>query len=96
MKTTPKENSLQKFDVQIAPEEPVYVISVVSQLVQIPVWTLRKLDQMGVVQPKRIGKKTRCYSTVQVKKLSYVHYLMETKHVNISGIKIILEMEFKA
>lgn len=85
--------SAEKFDVSINPEAPVYVISVVSQLVRIPVWTLRKLDQMGVVQPKRIGKKTRCYSTVQIKKLSYVHYLMESKHVNISGIKVILELE---
>ena len=95
MKTKQQENLSEKFEVQIAPEEPVYVISVVSQLVRIPVWTLRKLDQMGVVKPKRIGKKTRCYSTVQVKKLSYVHYLMETKHVNISGIKIILELEYR-
>lgn len=98
MKTTTHKNQqaqAEKFDVEIDPQEPVYVISVVSTLVDIPVWTLRKLDQMGVVQPKRIGKKTRCYSKVQIKQLSYVHYLMESKHVNISGIKIILEMEFK-
>ena len=88
-----KEYLSEKFDVSIKPEDPVFIISVVSGMVGIPVWTLRKLDEMGVVQPKRIGKKTRCYSTVQIKKLSYVHYLMESKHVNISGIKIILEME---
>ncbi len=88
-----RKESAEKFDVSIKPEDPVYVISVVSQLVSIPIWTLRKLDQMGVVQPKRIGKKTRCYSTVQIKQLSYVHYLIESKHVNISGIKVILELE---
>ena len=82
----------EKFDVKIHPSEPVYVISVVSELVEIPIWTLRKLDEMDVVKPKRIGKKTRCYSHIQIKQLSYVHYLMEEKHVNISGIKIILEM----
>ena len=82
-----------KFDVKIHPENPVYVISVVSELVEIPIWTLRKLDDMGVVKPKRIGKKTRCYSHIQVRKLSYIHYLMEVKKVNISGIKVILELK---
>ena len=88
-----KEPSKHKFDVQIHPEIPVYVISVVSELVEIPIWTLRKLDDMGVVIPKRIGKKTRCYSYIQVKQLNYIHYLMEEKHVNISGIKMILELK---
>ena len=86
----PLEN--KKFDVEIKPHEPVYVISVVSTIVQIPIWTLRKLDEMGVIKPKRIGKKTRCYSKFQVTQLNYIHYLMEEKRVNISGIKIILEM----
>ena len=87
-----KAQTKPKFEVEIAPEDPVYIISVVAVKVGIPVWTLRKLDEMGIVKPKRIGKKTRCYSQVQLKKLSYVHYLMETQHVNISGIKVILEM----
>ncbi|HOW35750.1 MAG TPA: MerR family transcriptional regulator [Candidatus Omnitrophota bacterium] len=87
-----RKESAEKFDVFIKPEDPVYVIGVVSQIVNIPIWTLRKLDEMGVVQPIRIGKKTRCYSKIQIQKLSYVHYLMEDKHVNISGIKVILEI----
>lgn len=89
---TRRDKSLEHFNVEIEPGDPLFVISVVSRLVDIPVWTLRKLDEMGVVTPKRIGKKTRCYSKIQIKQLSYVHYLMEEKNVNISGIKIILEM----
>ena len=87
-----KQPAIKKFEVEIKPHEPVYIISVVSAIVQIPIWTLRKLDDMGVIKPKRIGKKTRCYSKIQVQQLNYVHYLMEEKRVNISGIKIILEM----
>lgn len=83
----------QKFDVEINPQDPLFVISVVERMVGIPVWTLRKLDEMGVVQPKRIGKKTRCYSKVQIEQLTYVHYLMEEKHVNISAIKVVLDMK---
>jgi len=81
------------FDIQISPDEPVYVISVVSKLVDLPVWTLRQLDKAGIVKPKRIGKKSRLYSLKDIKKLEYVHYLMEDKRVNIYGIKIILEKE---
>lgn len=81
------------FDIQISPDEPVYIISVVSKLVDLPVWTLRRLELVGVVRPKRVGKKSRLYSLKDVKRLEYVHYLMEEKRVNIHGIKIILEKE---
>ena len=81
------------FSFKIAPDEPVYVISVVCKLVDIPIWTLRQLDKAGVVRPKRLGKKNRLYSLKDLKRLEYVHYLMEEKHVNIHGIKIILAKE---
>ncbi|RJP29061.1 MAG: MerR family transcriptional regulator [Candidatus Omnitrophota bacterium] len=83
------------FDIYISPDEPVYVISVVSRLVDIPIWTLRQLDKSGVLKPKRIGKKSRLYSLKDIKKLEYIHYLMQEKHVNIHGIKLILEVEGK-
>lgn len=74
-------------------DEPLYIISIVSKLVDIPVWTLRELEKKGIVKPKRLGKKARLYSLKQVKKLEYVHYLMSKEGVNISGIKFILEMK---
>ena len=83
------------FDIYISPDEPVYVISVASKLVDLPVWTLRQLDKAGIVCPKRIGKKSRLYSLKDIKKLEYIHYLMEEKRVNVHGIKIIIEMEGK-
>ena len=78
------------FSFKIAPEEPVYVISIVCKLVKIPIWTLRQLDKAGVVRSKRLGKKSRFYSLKDLKRLEYVHYLMEEKRVNIHGLKIIL------
>jgi MerR family transcriptional regulator/heat shock protein HspR len=78
------------YSLKIAPEEPVYVIGVVCKLVNIPVWTLRQLDKAGVVKPKRVGRLHRLYSLKDLKRLEYVHYLMEEKRVNIHGIKIIL------
>jgi len=81
------------FDIKISPDEPVYIISVVSKLVELPVWTLRALDKAGVVKPKGAGKKSRLYSLKDIRKLEYIHYLMEEKGVNIKGIKMILELE---
>lgn len=84
---------MPQFDIIISQDEPVYVISVVSRLVSLPVWTLRQLDKAGIVTPKRIGRKNRFYSLKDVRRLEYVHYLMEEKHVNIHGIKLIIEKE---
>lgn len=81
------------FDVYISPDEPVYVISVVSKLTELPLWTLRQLDKAGIVCPKRIGKKSRLYSMKDIKVLEYVHYLMEEKGVNIRGIRMIMELK---
>ncbi|MCK9431621.1 MAG: MerR family transcriptional regulator [Candidatus Omnitrophica bacterium] len=78
------------FRVRIPPEEPVYAISVVCRLVDIPVWTLRQLDRAGVVRPKRLGGKNRFYSQKDLKRLEYVRYLMVRKRVNIHGLKVIL------
>jgi DNA-binding transcriptional MerR regulator len=83
----------EDFEIDIDPDDPVYVISVVSKLCDIPMWTLRELEKHGIIKPKRLGKKSRLYSKKQLKKLEYIHYLMEERGVNISGIKVILEME---
>lgn len=81
------------FDIQISPDEPVYVISVVSKLVDLPVWTLRQLDKAGIVCPKRIGKKSRLYCLKDIRRLEYVHFLMIDKKVNLHGIKLIVAKE---
>lgn len=84
-----------QFDFNINPNAALFVIGVVSEMVDIPIWTLRKLDEMGVVSPKRIGTKTRCYSKIQITQLIHIRYLMKEKHVNISGVKVIIEMEYR-
>lgn len=82
-------------EVVISPDQALFVIGIVSELTGMPVWTLRRLDDMGVVSPTRINKKIRCYTHRQINKLIYIHYLMEERSVNISGIKVILELEKK-
>jgi len=87
------EKSIKDFDCKIDPHAPLFVIGVASDMVGVPIWTLRKLDEMGVVSPRRVGVRTRCYSQVQIKRLTYVRYLMEERGVNIRGVRIILEMD---
>ena len=87
-----KKAASKNFAVAIAPHHPVYVIGIVSSIVHLPIWTLRKLDDMGIVKAKRMGKKTRCYSQVQITQLNYIHYLLEEKQVNIGAIKVFLEI----
>ena len=85
------EEEIVQYEVSINPQAPLFVISVVSEMVSIPIWTLRRLDEMGIVRAQRLGKKTRCYSKIQIGQLNYIHYLMDVKRVNINGIKFILE-----
>jgi MerR family transcriptional regulator, heat shock protein HspR len=85
----------EDYEFEIKNDDPIFVISVVSELVHIPIWTLRRLDEMGVVRAKRLGKKTRCYTKRQVGKLTYICHLMQEKGVNIQGIKVIMEIEAK-
>lgn len=82
-----------KQQVTIDPDQALFVIGIVSELTGMPVWTLRRLDEMGLVSPKRINKKIRCYTHRQINKLIYIHHLMEERSVNMSGIKVILELE---
>lgn len=80
---------------KIPSNEPVFVISVVSKLINLPEWTLRILDREGIVCPKKTKGKIRLYCMEDLNKLIYIRYLMEEKGINISGVKFILEKEGK-
>ena len=76
----------------IAPEEPGYIIGVVSRLVRIPIWTLRVLDREGLVKPKRRGGRARLYSLHDVRRLIQIRALMVEQGVNVSGVRVILNL----
>lgn len=81
----------ERFDID--PGQPVYVIGVVSQLVRLPVWTLRILDREGLVKPKRRAGRARLYSLEDVRQLVRIRRLYLEQRVNREGVRIILEME---
>lgn len=84
---------MRRMAIRISPKDPVYAIGIVSKLLDMPEWTLRALEREGLIRPKRMNKKNRFYSMKDIQRLEYIHYLMEDKGVNVSGIRIILEMK---
>jgi DNA-binding transcriptional MerR regulator len=76
---------------EVAPDEPVYVIGVVSELIELPVWTLRVLDRQGVVKAKRREGRGRLYSLNDLRLLSLVRRLMIDEGVNMQGVRVIIQ-----
>ena len=74
-------------------DEPVYVISVAAKLVGLPAWTLRVLDEQGIVSPKRTEKNRRLYSDRDIVRLARVRSLTEVEGVNMNGVRLILKIE---
>ena len=78
---------------EIDPAEPVYVIGIVSQLIRLPVWTLRILDREGIVKAKRRQGRWRLYSLNDLRRLVHVRRLLVERGVNVQGVRVILRME---
>jgi hypothetical protein len=74
-------------------DEPLYVISVAAKLVRMPAWTLRVLDEQGIVVPRRTDKKRRLYSDRDLFRLTRVRTLTEEEGVNMNGVRLILKLE---
>ena len=91
MKARELEQALQRF--VINPEEPVYVIGVVSRLVRLPIWTLRILDREGLVKPRRRVGRARLYSLHEVRRLLRIRRLLIDQRVNVEGVRVIMRME---
>jgi len=79
-------------DFAIDPEDPVYVIGVVSRLVHLPMWTLRILDREGVVRPKRRVGRARLYCLQDVRRLVQIRHLLMEEGVNVQGVRVILRL----
>lgn len=72
-------------------DEPIYVISVVAQMLDVHPQTLRMYEREGFVRPARQNKQ-RKYSETDVDKLDFVLQLTRDLGVNKAGVEIILRM----
>jgi MerR family transcriptional regulator, heat shock protein HspR len=80
-------------DFELTDDTPVYVISVAAQLSGLHPQTLRAYDRLGLVSPGRAVGRGRRYSLRDILALREVQRLSQVEGVNLSGIKLILELE---
>ncbi len=72
-------------------KKPCYVISVVSEMLDVHPQTLRLYEREGLITPHRT-KRSRLYSEEDVEKLSMIIRLTKELGVNRSGVEIILRL----
>lgn len=75
-------------------ERPLYMISVVSEMLHVHPQTLRMYEREGFVKPRRVGRQ-RLYSEADVERLNIVINLTKDLGVNRAGVDIILRMRHR-
>jgi MerR family transcriptional regulator, heat shock protein HspR len=70
---------------------PLYLISVVSQMLEVHPQTLRIYEREGFVTPTRINRQ-RLYSDMDVQKLHLIIELTRDLGVNRAGVDVILRL----
>jgi MerR family transcriptional regulator, heat shock protein HspR len=80
---------------EIGKDKPVYVISVVSEMLNVPPQTLRIYEKANLVNPKRTKQNTRLYSQADIEKLQRIIRLHQDLGINLAGIEVILHMRLK-
>ena len=74
-------------------DEPVYLISVVSKILNIHPQTLRQYEREGLIKPGRTEGKMRLYSQRDIDKLKLILSLVRELGVNLAGVEIILQLK---
>jgi len=76
-------------------EEPVYLISVVANILNIHPQTLRQYEKEGLIKPSRTQGRVRLYSQKDIDHIKMVLRLTRNLGVNIAGVDIILQLKEK-
>ena len=74
-------------------DEPVYLISVVSKILNIHPQTLRQYEREGLIKPGRTEGKMRLYSQRDIDKLKLILSLVRELGVNLAGVEIVLQLK---
>lgn len=75
-------------------KQPLYMISVVSEMLGVHPQTLRMYEREGFITPRRM-KRLRLYSEEDVEKLDLILNLTKELGVNKAGVEIILRMRHR-
>lgn len=72
-------------------DQPLYTIGVVAELIGVHPETLRVWERNGLLKPARSNKQ-RLYSNSDLKRLRFINDLIETKGLNLAGVKQMLNL----
>lgn len=74
-------------------DEPLYLISVVSKVLNIHPQTLRQYEKEGLVEPSRTEGKMRLYSKRDLDRIRSILSLTRDMGVNLAGVDIIFKLK---
>lgn len=74
-------------------DEPVYLISVVAQMLDIHPQTLRQYEREGLVEPSRTQGRMRLYSQRDIERMKLILRLTRQMGVNLAGVDIVLQLK---
>lgn len=71
---------------------PLYMISVVAEMLKVHPQTLRTYEREGLLRPSRTEGNTRLYSEEDVERVELILRLTKELGVNLAGVEVILNM----
>ncbi len=74
-------------------DEPVYLISVVSTMLDIHPQTLRQYEKEGLICPSRTQGRMRLYSMRDIDKIKFVLQLTRKMGINLAGVDVVLKLK---
>jgi MerR family transcriptional regulator/heat shock protein HspR len=72
--------------------KPLYIISIVSEMLDLHPQTLRQYERLGLVNPQRTQGNTRLYSDEDLDTLKFILTLTKDMGINLAGVEVILNM----
>jgi len=73
--------------------KPLYIISIVSEMLDLHPQTLRQYERLGLVAPSRTQGNTRLYSEDDLETLKFILTLTKDMGVNLAGVEVIINMK---
>jgi len=73
--------------------EPVYLISVVANMLNIHPQTLRQYEREGLVKPSRTQGSMRLYSQCDIDRMKMILRLTRDMGVNLAGVDVVLRLK---
>jgi MerR family transcriptional regulator/heat shock protein HspR len=79
----------------MAYNEPIFMISIVAQMLHIHPQTLRLYEREGFIKPSRTQGNTRVYSEDDVEQLKMIRRLTRDLGINLAGVQVIMDLKKK-